>query len=217
MWCRSFVCVCVLVTAPVAFDARELTADPVAKAAVFSGRIVRSDGGPVAGAKVTLHEALVGEPRFEIRVLAETTSAADGAYRFSIAVGDTPGREGPPYGTIVAQKEGLSIGWASWPNLHLDRKRDIALTEPKGLAGTVVDGQGRPVPDAGVYTVGGPSDGQKDRQTRTDGEGRFRLEGLCAGLVRLQASAQIEGAALYANLNTDGRAADVRIVLAKSN
>ena len=190
---RSSVWMWGLVAALATVDARELGAEEAAKQAVFSGKILRSDGGPVAGAKVTLYEPLVAEPPFEIRVLAQTTSADDGTYRFSIAVGGADG-EGPTYGTIVVQKEGLSLGWASWPDPRLDRQRDITLTEPKDFAGIVVDGQGRPVDGARVFVVGGQYERRPAQAgfpeylytgvarrlltTTTDATGKFTVRGL---------------------------------------
>jgi len=87
----------------------------------------------------------------------------------------------------------------------------------RAVTGIVVDSQGQPVPSAGVYVVAGIHTGQRDRSIRTDAEGKFRLEGLCAGPVHLQAAAQIEGKAAYANFNTDAGATDVRITLEKRN
>ncbi|MBM4024396.1 MAG: carboxypeptidase regulatory-like domain-containing protein [Planctomycetes bacterium] len=202
MFGRSWVCVGVVVAALAAVEvlggmtgqagAERRSDEP----AVFSGRIFRSNGSPVAGANVTLHEALVGKPPFETRILAETTSTQDGAFRFRVSVEDAPDRDGPPYGTVVVQKEGLSIGWASWPNVHLDRQRDITLTEPKDLAGTVVDAQGQPVESAAVFAVGGqylrrPSQAEPAEHlytgiarrlltATTDAAGRFLVRGLSA-------------------------------------
>jgi protocatechuate 3,4-dioxygenase beta subunit len=218
---RSVVCVGVVAAVLVAVNAREVVGEQktvgpahleeLVQPAVVSGKILRSDGGPVAGAKVTLYEPLVTEPPFEIRVLAETTSADDGTYRFAVAVGSADG-EGPTYGTVVARKEGLSIGWASWPDRRLDRQRDITLTEPKDCAGTVVDGQGQPVEGAKVFAVGGqyerrpaqvgPPDylytgvARRLLTATTDAAGKFTVRGLpAAGRFELAATKAGYGAA----------------------
>lgn len=198
------VCVCIVIVALSAIGAQEAKADQFTKPAVFSGKILGSDGGPVAGAKVTLYEPVVTEPPYEIRVLAETTSADDGAYRLAVALSRADG-EGPAYGTVVVQKEGLSIGWASWPDRRLDRGWDIILTEPKDFAGMVVDGQGRPVAGAAVFAVGGQYEKQPARAgypeylytgvarrlltATTDAAGQFTVRGLpAAGRFELAAT-----------------------------
>ncbi len=209
---RLSVCVYVVVVALFTVDARELRAGEAAKPPVFSGKILRSDGGPVAGARVTLYEPVVTEPPFEIRVLTETTSADDGAYHLSVTLGGARDGEGPTYGTIVVQKEGLSIGWASWPDPRLDRQRDIALTEPKDFAGLVVDVQGQPVDGATVFAVGGqylrrpsqvePTDylytgvARRLLTATTNAAGKFTVRGLpAAGRFELAATKAGYGAA----------------------
>jgi protocatechuate 3,4-dioxygenase beta subunit len=216
---RSSVCVSVIVAALVAADARELVGQaesagrvrseaPLGMPAVFSGKIVGSDGRPVAGAKVTLYEPRGSEPPYETRVLAETTSADDGTYRLALAGGDGMEGDGPTYGTVVVQKEGLSLGWASWRDPHLDRQWDIALMEPKDLAGTVVDGRGRPVEGATVFAVGGQYEKPRSQAepaeylytgvarrlltATTDAAGRFFVRGLPAA-GRFELAAQKAG------------------------
>jgi hypothetical protein len=87
----------------------------------------------------------------------------------------------------------------------------------RAVSGIVVDAQDKPVPYASISTVTGPTTGQRDLRTRTDAEGRFRLEGLCAGPVHLQAAARIEGANLYTSVQTQADMTDLRIVLVKKN
>ena len=204
MFDRLWVCGWVVVAALVAGEvgegrtglARAESQD--GKPAVLSGKILRSNGAPVAGAKVTLHEALGGEPPFETRVLAEMTSAEDGAYRFSVSVGEGPERDSP-YGTVVVQKEGSSIGWATWPDMRLDRQWDIALTEPRDLAGTVVDVQGRPVDSATVFAVGG----QFERRPSQVGPMEYLYTGVARRL--LTATTDAAGKFTIRGLPTDGK------------
>jgi hypothetical protein len=189
----------------------ELTLRPTA---TFVGQVIDINDRGIPGAEVAV---MLCGPTWGSRLFRNDIFKTDAQGRFEIhtippeqkyhitVIADGYGRT-----DVDVEKGGAVIGRVEVGTLHL-AMANLAVS------GVVVDPQGRPVPDAGVHTIGGPSDGQRDRKTRTDREGRFRLEGLCAGLVRLQASAQIEGAALYANLNTDGGAADVRIVLGKSN
>lgn len=83
------------------------------------------------------------------------------------------------------------------------------------VTGVVVDSEGKPVSGASVHCYGGSQDNQPDRNTRTDADGKFTLDGVCAGRIRIQANAHIEGVYTYGSIETEGGARDVQIAIAE--
>jgi len=79
------------------------------------------------------------------------------------------------------------------------------------VSGVVVDANDEPVADARISTYG---EGQPYRNTKTDAEGKFTIEKICAGKIRI--SANTSGRTrLYGNVETDGGATDVRVVISE--
>jgi len=69
----------------------------------------------------------------------------------------------------------------------------------------------KPVADARISTYG---ESQPYRNTRTDAEGKFTIEKICAGKIRI--SANISGRTrLYGNVETEGGATDIRVVISE--
>ncbi len=83
------------------------------------------------------------------------------------------------------------------------------------VTGTVVDSQGKPVSGAQVSCNGGYEDNQPDRNTRTNAEGRFTLDHVCAGRINISAYSQGGGTNLNGYVQTEGGASDVQIVVAE--
>ena len=149
---------------------------------------VRSSAGPVAGAAVVA--AVQGDAASARRAVA----GDDGSYEIA---GLVPGAY-----AVSATAAGYAT--ASVAGIHLrpgDRFRlDIGLSRPTALAGTVSDGGGSPVPGALVTSTGpwptgggmgrarGPGrDGPASLAAVTDLSGRFRIEGMEPGRLRVSA------------------------------
>jgi len=115
-----------------------------------TGKVVDSEGQGLAGAQVKLYQFkyYVGANSYDTESVEEKTTGADGTFSFSISVDASEYRYRT--GTIVAQKEGLAIGWADW-RMREDQDVDkIELGQAKELAGMVVDEKGEPVAQAKV-------------------------------------------------------------------
>ena len=83
---------------------------------------------------------------YDTKLTGEVTTGTDGAFSISTsAVSDDY-----PYGYIVAEKEGLALGFAYWRMRDSDNELQIKLRQPKELAGNVVDENNKPVSDAQV-------------------------------------------------------------------
>ncbi len=83
------------------------------------------------------------------------------------------------------------------------------------VTGQVVDAEGEPVPKADVHCYGDGRTGQPDVRTQADAEGKFTLAGVCTGRIRISANSRVEGTYIYGNVETDGGATDVEIILAE--
>jgi uncharacterized GH25 family protein/peroxiredoxin len=159
------------------------------KKMVCTGKVIDAEGQPVAGAKVGFHQIVNGDfaYTYDIKLTVETTTKADGM--FSLAVVGIPKYR---YGVVIAQKQGLAMGWAEW-RMRGDRQRDIKLGQPQPLTGVVVDEGGKPLAEAGVFIAASMISKKDDepqslpypvaRQlltSRTDAAGRFTFVGLPA-------------------------------------
>jgi protocatechuate 3,4-dioxygenase beta subunit len=144
----------------------------VAKGRRITGRVVREDGSPVAGATVIASKAMtgssvvVGPAGAQMADARQTVSADDGAYSLG-GMGMTPinlGAEHPGDGrsAFVSVPPGLD-----------DVKLDLGLKATGALRGTVTQ-QGRPVSGALVLaSVRGAPAGGTGATTGTDGSYAF--------------------------------------------
>ena len=109
-----------------------------------TGTVIDTQGHPVAGAKVTLHEFVYDEKNSSgnFRLTSEMTTGADGTFSFRRTL-DSNSR---PYSYIIAEKEGLAIGWTNW-DVRREQAGDleIKLDQAKELTGVVVDENDKPV------------------------------------------------------------------------
>jgi len=159
------------------------------KQATFTGRVLNAAGGPIGGVQVRLYQETYEDASssYEVAKAAETVAKADGSFSFGVPADSESYR----YGYLVAEKQGLAIGFSGW-DLRQDRKSDITLGEARPLAGVVVEESGQPIPDAAVsiYLL---QTGDTFQQralgmrlapqlltTRTDGAGRFAFTNLPA-------------------------------------
>ena len=118
-----------------------------AKEITCAGKIVDEQGKPIAGVKLSLYQVMYDNAAYttESKLTGEVTTAGDGIFSFK-AVVESDSRQS---GYIVAEKEGLALGWAEW-EMRDNQQQDIILGGPKQLSGMVVDEDGKPVPEANV-------------------------------------------------------------------
>ena len=166
-----------------------------------TGRVVDSTGKPIAGVNVMIRcEGLLTstepnktnkEGRFTIKALPAET-----IFYISVNAED--------YGTANITVDSGEI------EKNIYDAGLIKLIDAKmSISGIVVDENDNPIAKAGVYTVGQES--QASRNTTTDKDGKFTLNKLCPGNVRLYVSPteSYNGR----NLTVEAGAADVRVVL----
>ncbi len=162
-----------------------------AKQVTCTGKVVDEQGRLIAEAKVSLYQITYDEATYgaDSKLMAEARTAPDGAFSFAA----TPESDGYQYAYIVAEKEGLALGFANWRmNQDQELQVKIELGQAKELAGVVVDEGGRPVSDANVsiwliavgegekqQTLGRPV-AEELLTAATDGSGRFTLTNIPA-------------------------------------
>ena len=154
-----------------------------AKQITCTGKVVDAQGRPIAGAKVKLYRVVdvLGILSFEIELAQELTTKKDGAFTIKT---ETDSDEFSDVAIILAQKEGLALGWANW-RLRENLDVEITLGRPQILFGTVVDEDQKPVTNAEVgiafmeiYTKERPQHligdmSLESLMARTDTEGKF--------------------------------------------
>ncbi len=182
-------------------------ADP---GAVVTGRISNADGTPVPAAAVT-YESLPYDPTCTAERLpvglASPPVSADGRYQLRYVRQDNCGA---PF--IVATTD-PTTGALRQVNAYVRSAGqqivlDIALFGRGSVAGTVRDLAGAPVPGAQVVAVSG-TDPQSGGQATTDGDGRYRIDGVTVGPVNVSAG---KGASLGHSAGRIDRAGTVATV-----
>ncbi len=161
-----------------------------AKSISCSGRIVNAQGRPIAGAKVRWYEMVQGGTAYsyDVRLIGEATTKTDGTFSFSTSAKGESYR----YGYIVAEKEGLALGFDNWNKREGNKELEIKLGRGKELAGIVVDQSDKPVSDAQVsVSILKIGEGEEQRglgglvaaklfTLTTDAAGKFAFTGIPA-------------------------------------
>jgi len=88
---------------------------------------------------------------------------------------------------------------------RLELKPIVLALANLSVSGVVVDTEGKPIAGARVYASG---EGQSYRSVQTDAEGKFTIEKVIAGSIRLRAS-------FGGSVQTEGGAKDVKIVMGR--
>lgn len=154
----------------------------------LAGKVVDSEGRPVAGATVERYEfgPVAPFPREGMELKQRATTDATGAFEFQFARAST---------LLLARKPGLAPAWNDlWnPERDLPEQR-LVLTTPSTLSGVVMNEADQPVSDAEVFVALAfreiPLENGVRRfatlsaklarecfSTRTSADGRFRIKG----------------------------------------
>jgi hypothetical protein len=178
------------------------TIDITMKPAVtVTGRVVDSKGKPITGSDVTIRcEGLLTstepnktnkEGRFTIKALPKEINL-----QIYVTAND--------YGTATKAVD------SSETEKTIYDAGLIKLVEANmSVSGVVVDGNDMPIAKIGIYSMAG--EGQASRSTTTDKDGKFTLNKLCPGNVRLYVSPTESYNVI--NLMVEAGATDVRVVL----
>jgi protocatechuate 3,4-dioxygenase beta subunit len=180
------------------------------------GRITDPDGKAIPAAIVSLQASMPGwgtdaapavftDANGFYEVCAVPASTENFRYRLEVrAEGFGPVRQGKlPFGTAQ------------------DRKVEVApivlMPADKSISGVIVDANGAPVAGVPIFITGprGNRTGQPRQQSSSDEHGRFAVDGVCAGPLRIQAAfGSRPGGAGF--LDAKGGDRDVEVVLGRS-
>jgi hypothetical protein len=176
---------------------------------ILSGKVVGEDGQGIPEAEMSLtfwvgdygygrqEETQIDQAgRFEIR-------AIPAGHRYSVEAG------AKGYGRQYVQ-----VRTAEAMDNRMELEPLVLAVANLSVSGVVVDADGKPVAGARLGLSGR---GQPNRyDIPTDEQGRFLVEGVCAGPLRLYANIRGE-TRLYGSVETQGGATDVRIVVSESS
>jgi len=148
--------------------------------AMLKGTVEDELGRPVSGARVNMDFGQGGTP------IQHVLTDASGLYQFRAL----PQRQ--EY-KLHAGKKGYCTGRATTGQINNALR--IVEAEPlvlegmnKSIAGTVIDVDGRPVSDCDVMLFKLPIRFPERHETKTDAQGRFRLEGIAGSGLQIQVS-----------------------------
>jgi len=177
----------------------------LAEGVIFSGRVVDEGGRPVEGAAVRLSFWSGGTG---VTINEKTATDDQGRYEIPAAPRDCEF-------TTCASKEGYGEKFSerlfSSPTAgnRMEVEPLILKLADRSVSGVVVDEEGRPAGGASVSCYG-PD--QPWRHVKADDQGRFKVEGVCAGPVEI--SVDIRG--LGGHVRTQADAEDVRVVVTRA-
>jgi len=172
---------------------------------IFKGKVVDPAGRGIelADVCILLHTPTQGSG------LYDTITDSEGIFEF----------RGIPTGheySFVAKASGFGTTWMHDIYAGHDFARKDFKLEPiavaiadQSVSGLVVDANDKPVPGARLWTDG---QGQPNYNIRTDAEGKFTIDGVCTGNLRILATVRGE-TLLSGYARTQGGATNVRIVV----
>lgn len=179
-----------------------------ASGAIVRGRVVDGLDQAVAGARIEIHY-LGGAPSesasFEIRVdIENSVSESDGRFRFPIMA---PGRyriHAETDSGLRSTRQTVDVGNKALPELVL------VVGTWHEISGRVLSEEtGKPVVDATV-TAMGVGDSQR-YDTRTDGDGRYLLQGLSRTSFKIDVTASGFGQAMKEGVDYDSEGVDFKM------
>jgi len=173
---------------------------------ILSGKVVDVEGRGIPDADISLTfwvsqfgyggrevTKIDAEGNYEIRPVPS-------GHRFSV----TASAEG--YG-----QQSIRVNTADAVDNRIELEPLVLAVANLSVSGVVVDADDKPVADARVHCYGR---GQPDRQTQTDANGKFALDNICEGPIRVYAN--VSGKTrLYGRVEAEGGATDVKIVVSQ--
>jgi protocatechuate 3,4-dioxygenase beta subunit len=177
---------------------------------VFTGAVIDPNDKLIAGAKINVTLSISGHG-MDIDT-ADVTTDQEGQYEYKVI----PARR--QY-TVSARAEGY---FQSYVKVDADDAVNNCLEIPllklktadMSIAGIVVDANDRPVANARISVI---EEGQQSPDNRTDEQGRFTIDKLCAGQVHIYASVKDGQTELYGNAIVSAGDTDVTVVVAPPN
>lgn len=180
---------------------------------VIRGRVTDPDGRPIAAARVSLAASM---PGWLTSAAPDESTDTDGFYEFRAV----PEPAASFQYRLRVNAEGF--GPVEHRDLPFDAAADgrveaqpvVLMPADRSISGVIVDANGALVPGVPIFITGprgSDTAGQPRHQTSSDEQGRFAVEGVCAGPLRIQAGFGEEAGFLEA----EGGDQDIEVVLGR--
>ena len=174
-----------------------------------SGKVTDPDGAPIAEAAV---QVMFRGSRWSTSMTRgpQHTTDTDGRYTISALPPDQR------YNLHIIGPTGYGTGSIDIEE-QLEERRQITASEITlkhanlSVSGTIVDEDGSPVQGVRLHMHG---TGQPSGNAVSDSEGKFAFDAVCEGTLRITAWHHTANEQLHANVQTEGGAQDITIILA---
>jgi hypothetical protein len=172
------------------------------KGIAITGKVLNADGKPISGARVSL---FFRGSRFSSSFGKDTQTDAQGVYTFAALA---PQQK---YSVNISNAKGYGNGRQEIEADTSVTVEDIVLqTADQKLSGQVVDVDGKGLANVSLHCYG---EGQPTLNGKTDNEGKFAFDAVCAGQISISANYRQGTDYLYGNVRTEGGAEDVTVVV----
>ncbi|HIJ67349.1 MAG TPA: hypothetical protein HPP51_03580 [Planctomycetes bacterium] len=174
---------------------------------ICTGKVVASDGKGIPSARLL---TMLQGPRWGSSIGRYLTADDEGNYEIKAL---TPER----MYSIQASAEGygrdrIVVEAGQAVDNRFDAETISLLAANLSVSGVVVDSNDKPVSSVSVSCYGEIQ--PRNQSQKTDAEGKFKLENICAGRVRISANKGGDKH-LYGSVETDGGTADIKIVISE--
>ncbi|MBN1359276.1 MAG: carboxypeptidase regulatory-like domain-containing protein [Sedimentisphaerales bacterium] len=188
----------------------------LAPAFVVRGRIADPNGQPIPLATVSLWAFM---PGWRTSAAPDVLTDANGLYEIRAVPAPTEdfryrmGISAEGFGPV----EQRDLPFDAAHDRQVEIQPTVLMPADKSISGVVVDANGTPVAGVPIFVTGprgSDTAGQPRHQTSSDEQGRFAVEGVCAGPLRIQASySSSPGGAGF--LDAEGGDRDVEVILGR--
>ncbi len=173
---------------------------------IFSGKVIDIEGKGIPNAEISLTFWNSGSG-YGSREVTEIN--AEGYYQIRAVP------SGHRY-SVTASAEGygqqyVTVNTSEAVDDRMELEPMVLAVADLPISGVVVDVEDKPVAGVRIYARG---PGQPHRNTITDEMGRFLIENMCEGRIIIQANTSSQ-TRLYGNIDTEGGATDIRIVVSE--
>jgi len=176
---------------------------------IFTGKVLDPDGKGIANARIN---TMLRGPRWGSTIGSREPTMTDEEGKFEIRAIPADNKY-----NLYTRAEGYGENRSEQiiTDDAVDNRLDIGTitlaVANLSISGVVVDDEDKPVAGAMISCFG---DNQPHRRTQTDTEGKFTLEKVCAGKMRISAN-KSGTPRLYGSIETEGGATDVQIVISQ--
>ena len=196
-------------TSEITLDSKKADID-LKQGFMLRGKVINEDGDPLEGASISI-SLMAGNWAGNIyRGASDIKTDSDGIYeiaslprdhRYSINITNVKG-----YGS--ANKSTQTDSGA--PGTVVELENTVLMVADMAITGMVVDEDGNGLPDVNLFLYG---NGQPNVNQKSDKDGKFVFDAVCAGRASIQANMQKDGQHLYNYIQTEGGAQEVVLVL----